>query len=136
MVTIHLDEMESMIALPFHPSKAYTIHELQKDPEGIFREIQEECNASLNGKVTMDLLRCIGQDGLVRCDQGIIAGCAGGMYENISEAADILRDKSIGNGYFDLSVYPSSTPINLAVMKDGIAADLTLAGAVMKPCFC
>ena len=136
MVTIHLDEMESMIALPFHPSKAYTIHELQKDPEGIFREIQEECNASLNGKVTMDLLRCIGQDGLVRCDQGIIAGCAGGMYENISEAADILRGKSIGNGYFDLSVYPSSTPINLAVMKDGIAADLTLAGAVMKPCFC
>ena len=136
MVKIHLDEMESMIALPFHPSKAFTVHELQKDPARIFREIQEECNASLNGKVTMDLLSCIDADGQIRCDQGIIAGCAGGMYENISEAADILRDQSIGNGYFDLSVYPSSTPINLAVMEDGISADLTKAGAVMKPCFC
>ena len=135
-VTIHLDEMESMIALPFHPSKAYTIHELQADPETILRRIQEECNASLNGKVTMDLLSCIGADGKVHCDQGVIAGCAGGMFENISEAADILKNQSIGNGYFDLSVYPSSTPINLAVMEQGISADLTLAGAVMKPCFC
>ena len=136
MVTIHLDQMESMIALPFHPSKAFTVHELQADPEKIFSEIQAECNESLGGKVTMDLLSCIGTDGRIRCDQGIIAGCAGGMFENITEAADILRGRSIGNGYFDLSVYPSSTPINLALMKSGVAADLTQAGAVMKPCFC
>ena len=135
-VTIHLDEMEAMIALPFHPSKAFTIHELQADPEKILTRIQEECNESLNGKVTMDLLSCIGTDGKIHCDQGIIAGCAGGMFENISVAADILRDQSIGNGYFDLSVYPSSTPINLAIMQDGIAKDLTEAGAVLKPCFC
>lgn len=136
MVTIHLDEMESMIALPFHPSKAYTVHELQADPEKILKEIEDSCNKSLNGKVTMDLLSCIGKDGKVHCDQGIIAGCAGGMFENISEAADILDGKSVGNGYFDLSVYPSSMPINLAVTEDGIATELMEAGAVMKPCFC
>jgi len=84
----------------------------------------------------MDLQSTIGKDGKVHCDQGVIVGCAGGMYENISVAADILRGKSIGNGYFDLSVYPSSTPINLAVMRDGIAADLLEAGAVLKPSFC
>ncbi|MCF0229864.1 MAG: hydratase, partial [Parasporobacterium sp.] len=136
MVTIHLDEMQSMIALPFHPSKAYTIHELQENPQKILKEIEDECNASLNGKVTMDLTGCIGADGLIHCDQGVIAGCAGGMFENITEAADILRGKSIGNGYFDLSVYPSSMPINLAVTSNGVAADLMEAGAVMKPCFC
>ena len=136
MVTIHLDEMESMIALPFHPSKAYTVHELQKDPGKILKEIQDECNASLSGKVTMDLLSCIGPDGQIHCDQGVIAGCAGGMFENICEAADILNGGSIGNGYFDLSVYPSSTPINLAIMNNGVASCLTEAGAVMKPCFC
>jgi len=135
-IKINLDEMESMIALPFHPSKAYTIHELQADPERIFKEIQEECNASLAGKVKMDLCRNIDDQGRIHCDQGVIVGCAGGMYENIAEAADILRDKSIGNGYFDLSVYPSSTPINLALMNDGIASDLLSAGAVLKPCFC
>ena len=136
MVTVDLSAMESMIALPFHPSKAYTIHELKADPRGIFEEIETECNKALGGKVKMDLSRCIDDEGRVRCDQGVIVGCAGGMYENILEAAAILRGKSIGNGYFDLSVYPSSAPVNLAVLKDGIAADLIEAGAVMKPCFC
>ena len=135
-IRIDLSAMESMIALPFHPSKAVTIHELQKDPAGILSRIEEECNASLAGKVKMDLLRCIDEDGNVRCDQGVIVGCAGGMYENIAEAADILRNGSIGNEYFDLSVYPSSAPVNLALMNDGISADLLSAGAVLKPCFC
>ena len=136
MVTIHLDQMESMIALPFHPSKAFTIHELQKDPEGIFKAVEADCNRSLGGKVTLDLCRSINKEGKVQCDQGVIVGCAGGMYENIVEAAAILDGKSVGNGYFDLSVYPSSTPINLAIVRDGTAQSLLEAGAVLKPCFC
>lgn len=135
VVVIDLDKVEAMIALPFHPSKAYTIHELQKNPAKIFAEIEEDCNKQLGGSVTMDLQRSI-IDGKVVCDQGTIVGCSGGMFENIMEAASILDGKSIGNGYFDLSIYPSSTPVNLAVMKSGGAEKLTLAGAVMKPAFC
>ncbi len=135
-IKVNLNEMESMIALPFHPSKAVTIHELQAEPERIFREIEADCNKSLAGKVTMDLCRNIDENGKIHCDQGVIVGCAGGMYENIAEAADILKGRSIGNGFFDLSVYPSSAPINLALMNDGIASELVSAGAVMKPCFC
>lgn len=136
VVKIDLSTVECMIALPFHPSKAFTIHELQKDPEGILGKIEQECQEQLGDKVKMDLRRNINQDGQVVCDQGIIVGCSGGMYENIVEAAAILDGKSIGNGYFDLSVYPSSTPISLAITKDGTAAELMLAGAVMKPAFC
>jgi len=135
-VYIDLDSMESMIALPFHPSRAFTVHELQRDPERIFREVEEACNASLEGGVRMDLLRTIGDDGLIRVDQGVIGGCAGGMYDNIAEAEDILEGKDIGNGYFDLSVYPSSAPVNLALIKDGISTELLRSGAVLKPCFC
>ena len=135
-IKVNLNEMESMIALPFHPSKAVTIHELQAEPERIFKEIEADCNKSLSGKVTMDLCRNIDENGKIHCDQGVIVGCAGGMYENIAEAADILKGKSIGNGFFDLSVYPSSAPINLALMNDGISSELVSAGAVMKPCFC
>ena len=136
MVKINLDQMESMIALPFHPSKAYTIHQLQAETEKIFKEIEAACNRELDGKVTMDLCRSINDKGQVVCDQGVIVGCSGGMYENIVEAAAILAGKSIGNGYFDLSVYPSSAPINLAITKDGTAASLIEAGAVIKPAFC
>ena len=135
MVTVHLDEMQSMIALPFHPSKAYTIHELQQNPREIFAAIEKDCNKTLDG-VRLDLSRCIDEQGNIRCDQGVIVGCAGGMYENIVEAAAILDGKSVGNGYFDLSVYPASAPINLALVKDGTAQTLLEAGAVMKPCFC
>ena len=135
VVHIDLSRVECMIALPFHPSKAYTIHELQADPEGIFKKIEADCNKQLGGKVTMDLCRNI-KDGKVTCDQGIIVGCSGGMYENIVEAAAILKDQSIGNGYFDMSVYASSTPINLAITRNGTAAQLMEAGVVMKPSFC
>lgn len=135
MVKIDLSKMESMIALPFHPSKAYTIHELQANPEKIFKEIEAECQASLGNQVKMDLCRNI-VDGKVTADQGVIVGCSGGMYENLVEAAAILDNKSIGNTYFDLSVYPSSAPINMAITKDGTAAKLMSAGAVMKPAFC
>ena len=136
IVKLDLSAVESMIALPFHPSKAFTIHELQREPERILTEAQSICNKELSGSAELDLLRCINDRGEVTCEQGIIAGCAGGMYGNISEAADILRGKSVGDGYFDLSVYPSSTPVSLAVTRDGISEILMEAGAVMKPAFC
>ena len=135
VVKIDLSKVECMIALPFHPSIAYTIHELQADPEGILAKVEEACNRQLGGKVTLDLRRNI-VDGKVTCDQGVIVGCSGGMYENIVEAAAILKGQSIGNGYFDMSVYPSSTPISLAITKNGTAATLMEAGCVMKPAFC
>ena len=135
VVKIDLSKMEAMIALPFHPSIAYTIHELQADPEGILAKVEAECNKQLGGKVTMDLRHNI-VDGKITCDQGVIVGCSGGMYENIVEAASIMKGQSIGNGYFDMSVYPSSTPISLAITKNGTAATLMEAGCVMKPAFC
>ena len=135
VVTIDLSKVECMIALPFHPSVAYTIHELQENPREIFAQVEQACNKQLDGKVTMDLQRNI-VDGKVLCEQGVIVGCSGGMYENIMEAASILKDGSIGNGYFDMSVYPSSTPISLALTKNGAAATLMEAGCVMKPAFC
>ncbi len=135
VVTIDLSAVEPMIALPFHPSIAYTIHEVQENPEKIFAEVEAACNKQLGGKVTMDLRHNI-IDGKVHCDQGVIVGCSGGMYENIVEAAAILKGGSIGNGYFDMSVYPSSTPISLAITKNGVAATLMEAGCVMKPAFC
>ena len=135
VVKIDLSKVENMIALPFHPSIAYTIHDLQARPHEIFAEVEAACNKQLGGKVTMDLQKNI-VDGKIMCDQGVIVGCSGGMYENIMEAAAILKDGSIGNGYFDMSVYPSSTPISLAVTKNGAAATLMEAGCVMKPAFC
>ncbi|MCL2151773.1 MAG: hydratase [Oscillospiraceae bacterium] len=136
IIRIDLSAAESMIALPFHPSKAYTIHDLQREPESILHAVQDECNKELFGQAKLDLLPSINRYGEVTCEQGIIAGCAGGMYENISEASDILRGKSVGDGYFDLSVYPSSTPIALAMYRDGVAETLTQAGAVIKSAFC
>ena len=136
MVRFDLSSLESMIALPFHPSKAFSIHELQREPERLLGEAQDGCNKELGGQVELDLLRCINGRGEVTCEQGLIVGCSGGMYENISEAADILRGKSIGDGYFDLSVYPSSTPIMLAITRDGISETLMESGAVIKPAFC
>ena len=136
MVRIDLSSMESMIALPFHPSKAYTIHDVQRDPLRILSEVQDECNKELGGQARLDLLRSVNGRGQVTCEQGVIVGCAGGMYENIAEAAGILRGKSIGDGYFDLSVYPSSTPIALAMARDCITEILMETGAVIKPAFC
>ena len=136
MVKINLSEMESMIALPFHPSKAYTIHELLKNPERILKEVEDECNKELGGQVKLDLSLCLDKNGNIVCEQGVIVGCSGGMYENISVAADILDGKNIGDGYFDLSVYPPSTPVNLAITRDGLAETLMNAGALIKPAFC
>ena len=135
-VILNLSELESMIALPFHPSNAYTIHELQDNPEKILTDAENKCNAALNGKTSLNLKRNIQADGKIHCEQGVIVGCSGGMYENIAEASAILDGKSTGNGYFDFSVYPSSAPINRAILSDGIAEKIIDAGGTIKPCFC
>lgn len=135
IVRIDLSKTESMIALPFHPSRACTVHELQASPVKILGEIEEECKKTMGAQVSPDLLRCV-RGGKVVAEQGVIVGCAGGMYENIVEAAAILEGGDIGSGYFDLSVYPSSAPVSLAVTKDGTAEGLMKSGAVMKPAFC
>ena len=135
MIRIDLSTQESMIALPFHPSNAVTIHELQADPVGILTRVEEDARRRFGDKVDVHLLdKIVG--GKVQADQGIIAGCSGGTYDNLAEAAAILRGKSIGNGYFTASAYPQSTPVSMAVTREGITADLMDAGVVMKPAFC
>jgi aconitate hydratase len=124
-----------MIALPFHPSNAYTIHELQADPERILREVEEDARKRFGDKVDVHLLDKI-HDGKVLADQGIIAGCSGGTYDNLAEAASILKDKSVGNDYFTISAYPQSVPVYMATTRDGVAEELLEAGVVIKPAFC
>lgn len=133
-VKIDLSKIESMIALPFHPSNAYTIHELQANPS-ILKEVEEAAKAQFGSKVDFHLADKV-KDGKIYVDQGVIAGCAGGMFENICEAAAILDGKSTGDGYFSLSVYPSSVPVNLALIRNGVQGKLLESGAVFKPCFC
>ena len=135
MIRIDLSTQESMIALPFHPSNAYTIHELQADPERILREVEEDARKRYGDKVQVDLLGKL-RDGKLWADQGIIAGCSGGTYDNLSQAASILKDRSVGNDYFSLSVFPQSVPVYLSVTRHGIAEELLEAGAVIKPAFC
>ena len=135
MITIDLDKQESMIALPYHPSNAVTIHELQANPEKVLKAIEEDTVKRFGEKVHPDLLSKI-KDGKVYADQGIIAGCSGGTYDNLSEAATILRGKSIGNDYFTMSAYPQSTPVYLATTRNHIAEELLEAGVVIKPAFC
>lgn len=134
-VVIDLSKVECMIALPFHPSNAYTIRELQENPEDILKQVEDECGDTLGGKVELKLREKL-VNGKIVADQGSIVGCAGGTYANLAEAAAILDGASIGNDYFDLSIYPASAPISLAVTKDGISEKLMLAGAVVKPAFC
>lgn len=143
-IVVDLSAQECMIALPFHPSNACTIRELQSDPVNILKKVQDECNKNpaLEGKVEMRLTDKIA-DGKVMADQGIIVGCSGGMYDNLAEAAAILEGKlksgvesGLKNDYFSMSVYPASAPIALAVTRDGTAESLMRAGAVIKPAFC
>lgn len=135
VIKIDLSKQESMIALPFHPSNAYTIHELQADPERILREVEEDARKRFGDKIDIDLVGKI-KDGKVMADQGIIAGCSGGTYDNLSQAAAILRDQSVGNDYFTISAYPQSVPVYMATTRNGIAEELLEAGVVIKPAFC
>lgn len=135
MIRIDLSTQESMIALPYHPSNAYTIHELQANPEKILREVEQDSVKRFGDKISIDLVSKI-KDGKVVADQGIIAGCAGGTYDNLSAAAAILKDKSTGNDYFTASAYPQSIPVYLAATRSGIAEELLEAGVAIKPAFC
>ena len=133
-VKIDLSKLESMIALPFHPSNACTSHELQQNP-ALLKEVEEAAKKQFGSKVDFRLGDKVDADG-IHVDQGVIAGCSGGMFDSICEAAAILDGKSTGDGYFSLSVYPSSVPLNLALLKNGVQQKLLEAGAVFKPCFC
>ena len=134
IITIELDKIESMIALPFHPSNAYTIHEFLENADEILAGVEEEAAKKFN-KAKLDLRSKVSDRG-VMADQGIIAGCSGGLFDNIVEAADIIKGGSTGNGYFSFSVYPTSIPTSLALTRSGKTEALLEAGAVIKPSFC
>ena len=135
MITIDLSKVEPMAALPFHPAEAYPIRELMANPGDIFREVEKRTAEQFGGKVTLSLTDKL-VDGKIVVDQGIIAGCAGGMYDNIAEAAAILDGHDVGSGYFSLSIYPPSVPVNLELIHNGVQQSLLEAGALFKPCFC
>ena len=135
VIELNLDEAECMIALPFHPSNAYSIKEFRQNAGDILAEIDKKGAEQFGKKVHFNLSEKIsGKE--VKVDQGIIAGCAGGLFDNIACAAQILDGQSTGNSYFGLSVYPASMPVYLAMTRTGIAEKLIEAGAVIKPCFC
>lgn len=135
VIEVDLDKIEPMIALPFHPSNAYTIDFVNKNLMDVLHETEERAKVSFGDKVNFNLTNKI-IDGKLYVDQGVIAGCAGGGYENICAAADILKGKNTGNDKFYLSVYPASTPIYMDLMKNGAAVELMKAGAIVKTAFC
>ena len=135
MVYVDLSEIRPMIAMPFHPSNTYTIEELKENLMDILDDVEKRAKVSLDGAVDFTLKNKV-RDGRLYVDQGIIAGCAGGGFENICDAADILKGKFIGNDEFTLSVYPASTPIYMELAKNGKLADLIQSGAVVKTAFC
>ncbi len=134
-VEIDLSEIKPMIAMPFHPSNTYTIDELNANLDDILADVEKRAQVSLDGKIPFTLRNKV-VDGKLYVDQGIIAGCAGGGFENICAAADILRGKSIGADAFTLSVYPASTPIYMELAKNGVLADILACGGVVKTAFC
>ncbi len=134
LITIELDKVECMIALPFHPSNAYTIHEFNKRAPELLAQVEKEAAEKFK-KAKLNLQGKVTKDG-VMADQGIIAGCSGGLFDNLVEAADILKDGSTGNGYFSLSVYPTSVPVSLELTRTGVTQTLLESGAVIKPSFC
>ena len=134
-IEINLSDIRPMIALPFHPSCAYTIDEVNKNLSDILFETEKRAKVSFGDKVNFDLHKKI-IDGKLYVDQGVIAGCAGGGFENICAAADILKGKDTGNGKFLLNVYPASMPVYMELMKNGAFAALIDAGAIVKTAFC
>ncbi len=135
LIEVDLSEIKPMIAMPFHPSNVYTIDELNANLMDILDDCEKRAEVSFDGKVKLDLKSKV-RNGRLYVDQGIIAGCAGGGFENICDAADILNGTSIGNDSFTLSVYPASMPIYMELVKNGAAAKLMAAGAVLKTAFC
>ena len=135
MIEIDLSTVEPMAALPFHPSEAVTLRELRENAGDLLRSVEKRAEAQFGGKAALHLTEKL-RNGRLFVDQGEIAGCSGGMYDNIAEAAAILAGRGVGSGYFSLSVYPPSMPVNLALMKNSIQQTLLESGAIFKPCFC
>ena len=135
MVYVNLSEIKPMIAMPFHPSNVYTIDEVNANLKDILHDVEQKALVSLDGAVDYSLQNKI-VDGKLYVDQGIIAGCAGGGFENICAAADIIKGHYIGSDEFTFSVYPASTPIYMELVKNGAVADLMEAGTIVKTAFC
>ncbi len=135
MVYVNLSEIRPMVAMPFHPSNVYTIDELNENLKDILHDVEKKALVSLDGAVDYSLQDKV-VDGKLYVEQGIIAGCAGGGFENICAAADIIRGRSIGAEAFTFSVYPASTPVYMELVKNGAVADLIAAGTIVKTAFC
>ena len=135
LVYVNLSEIKPMIAMPFHPSNVYTIEEVNANLADVLHDVEQRALVSLDGAVDYSLQDKI-VNGKLYVDQGIIAGCAGGGFENICAAADIIRGKYIGSDEFTFSVYPASTPIYMELVKNGAVADLMEAGTIVKTAFC
>ena len=135
MITVDLGSIRPMIAMPFHPSNTYTIEELNANLEDILEDVEKKARVSLDDAVEFTLKNKV-KDGRLYVDQGIIAGCAGGGFENICAAADILKGSYIGADSYSLSIYPASTPVYMELVRNGCAATLLETGAIMKTAFC
>lgn len=135
MITVDLSKIRPMIAMPFHPSNTYTIDEVNANLKDVLHDVEERAKVSLDGAVPYSLQNKV-VDGKFMVDQGIIAGCAGGGFENICAAADILRGSYTGADGFTLSVYPASMPVYMELIKNGCAAAILETGAVLKTAFC
>ena len=134
-VYVDLSSIKPIIALPFHPSNTFTVDEVKANAKDIFAEVEKEAAKVAGGRADFTLSDKI-VDGKVVVQQGVIAGCAGGNYTNVVEAANALRGKSCGYGEFSLSVYPSSQPVNIELTRNGSIADLMAAGAIIRSAFC
>ena len=135
VVYVDLSKIKPMIAMPFHPSNTYTIDEVNANLKDILHDVEQRALVSLDGAVDYSLQDKI-RDGKLYVEQGIIAGCAGGGFENICAAADIIRGKNIGSDAFTFSVYPASTPVYMELVRNGAVADLMAAGTIVKTAFC
>ncbi len=133
-VYVDLSAVESTIALPMHPSNTMTIRELLENPGDILHECEEKANRQIVG-AKIDLVSKV-HDGGIWVEQGLVAGCSGGTYDNICAVADILRGQSIGNSAFTMSVYPGSMPAYLQLLRNGTLADIAAAGVIIRECFC
>ena len=135
LIEVDLGKIRPMIAMPFHPSNTYLVDEVNKNPKDILHEVEEKAKISFGKDINFKLTDKI-KDGRIQVDQGIIAGCAGGGFENLCAAADILKGKYIGNDEFSLSLYPASQPVYIELVRNGTVATLMETGALVKSAFC
>ena len=135
VVCVDLSAVRPMIAMPFHPSNAYTIDELNANLDDILADVEKRAAVSLGNKVPFTLRNKV-RDGKMYVDQGVIAGCAGGGFENLCDVADMLDGQSIGDGRFSLSVYPASQPVYMELIRNGSIAKIMETGATVRTAFC